>query len=154
LAEDSAQIMSAKLFKEFCVPYDKKLYETFGQGGRACHMCGDSTHLHQALKKDLHITSFDIFGYLVPPRVAAANLGGKTLLWGNINPMLMKDGTRDEVKQAAWECLEALAPCGGFMLGDGANVCPGTPLENFQAIMDAAVEYGLGEDHVSLANHH
>ena len=144
LAEDSAQIMSAKLFKEFCVPYDKMLFEKFGRAGRAIHMCGDSTHLHQALKQDLHMTSFDIFGYLVPPRFAAAILGGKTLLWGNINPMLMKDGAREEVKQAAWECLEAMAPCGGFMLGDGANVCPGTPLQNFQAIMEAAEEYGLG----------
>jgi uroporphyrinogen-III decarboxylase len=65
-------------------------------------------------------------------------------LWGNINPMLMKDGSRAEVKQAAWECLTEMAPCGGFMLGDGANVCPGTPLESFQAIMEAAEEYGLG----------
>ena len=144
LAEDSAQIMSAKLFKEFCVPYDKILFERFGRGGRACHMCGDSTHLHQALKEDLQITSFDVFGYLVPPRVAAENLGGTTLLWGNVNPMLMKDGTREEVKQAAWGCLEALALCGGFMLGDGANICPGTPLDSFQAMMDAAIEYGLG----------
>ena len=56
--------------------------------------------------------------------------------------MLMKDGSREEVKQAARECLEAMAPCGGFMLGDGANVCPGTPLESFRAIMEAAEEYG------------
>ena len=93
------------------------------------------------------MTQFDIFGYLVPPKVAAANLGGTTLLWGNINPMLIKDGTRAEVKQAARECLEAMAPCGGFMLGDGANVCPGTPLEAFQAVMEAAEEYGLPGEH-------
>jgi uroporphyrinogen-III decarboxylase len=144
LAEDSAQIMSAKLFKQFCVPYASQLFERFGPGGRAVHMCGDSTHLHQVLKSDMKMTQFDIFGYLVPPKVAAANLGGSTLLWGNINPMLMKDGPQDEVKQAALECLEAMAPCGGFMLGDGANVCPGTPLDSFQTIMQAAEEFGLG----------
>jgi len=90
-------------------------------------MCGDSTHLHNALVNDLQMTHFDIFGYLVPPKVAATNLGKNILLWGNINPMLMLNGTKEQVKQAAMECLEALAPCGGFMLGDGANVCPGTP---------------------------
>jgi uroporphyrinogen-III decarboxylase len=57
--------------------------------------------------------------------------------------MLMLEGTREQVKQAALECLQAMAPCGGFMLGDGANVCPGTPLQSFQAIMEAAEEYGL-----------
>ena len=90
------------------------------------------------------MTQFDVFGYTVPPKVAAANLGGTTLLWGNINPMLMKDGSRAEVKQAALECLTEMGPGGGLMLGDGANVCPGTPLESFQAIMEAAVEYGRG----------
>ncbi len=147
LAEDSAQVMSSKLFKEFCIPYTGAMFAEFGKGlkfGRGIHMCGDSTHLHKALKDDLKMTSFDIFGYLVPPRVAAANLGGNILLWGNINPMLMLEGTPQEVKQAARECIDAMGPCGGFMLGDGANVCPGTPLASFQAIMEAAVEYGLG----------
>ena len=147
LAEDSAQIMSSGLFKEFCLPYTGAMFERFGRGlkyGRGIHMCGDSTHLHRALRDDLKMTHFDIFGYLVPPQVAAANLGRNILLWGNINPMLMLGGTRDEVKQAAWECLQAMAPCGGLMLGDGANVCPGTPLQSFQAIMEAAEEYGLG----------
>jgi hypothetical protein len=36
-----------------------------------------------------------------------------------------------------------MGPGGGFMLGDGANVCPGTPRASFQAIMSAAEEYGL-----------
>jgi Uroporphyrinogen decarboxylase (URO-D) len=143
-AEDSAQIMSAQMFKDFCVPYAAMLFERFGPGGRAVHMCGNSTHLHQALKADMKMTQFDIFGYLVPPKVAAANLGGSTLLWGNINPMLMLEGSPEEVQQAAWECIDAMGPCGGFMLGDGANVCPGTPLQSFQAIMRAAEEYGLG----------
>jgi len=146
LAEDSAQVMSAEMFKEFCVPYDNLLYETFGSGladGRGMHMCGRSAHLHQALVEEERITSFNIFGYQVPPQVAAENLGGKMLLWGNVNPMLMLNGSKDEVKAAARECLEALAPCGGFMLGDGANVCPGTPLANLAALTEAAEEYGL-----------
>ena len=79
----------------------------------------------------------------VPPRVAAQNLGGRALLWGNVNPMLMLAGSKAEVKQACLQCLEAMAPGGGFMLGDGANVCPGTPLENLVVFTEAAEEYGL-----------
>jgi len=146
LAEDTAQAMSAAQFREFCVPYTGKLFDTFGQGfanGRGLHMCGQSTHLHQSLVEDLRITSFDIFGYVVEPQVAARNLGGRMHLWGNINPMLMLNGTRAEVKAAALAALEALAPCGGFRLGDGANVCPGTPLGNLAVLTEAAEEYGL-----------
>jgi uroporphyrinogen-III decarboxylase len=144
LGEDSAQIMSPKLFKEFCVPYSRAIFDRFGRKERAVHMCGNSAHLHQALKEDLKMTTFSLFGYLVPPKVAAANLKG-IRLQGNLNPMLMKDGTPQQVKQAARECIEALAPGGGHMLSDGANVCPGTPLANFRAIMEATEEFRLGD---------
>ena len=146
LAEDCAQIMSPELFREFVVPYDKMIYDAFAPDpgdARGMHMCGVSTHLHDALVNDLRITNFNLFGYQVPPRVAAANLGGKMLLSGNINPMLMLTGTHADVKAAAREALEALAPCGGFLLSDGANVCPGTPLENLAALTQAAEDYGL-----------
>lgn len=146
LAEDTATAMSADAFREFCVPYASRLFDTFGAGmpaGRGVHMCGRSTHLHHALVHDLRATSLDLFGYEVTPEEAAANLGGRMWLWGNINPMLMRNGSRTEVKAAALSALEALAPCGGFMLGDGANVCPGTPLANLAALGEAAEEYGL-----------
>jgi len=144
LAEDSAQIMSSALFKEFCVPYSRAIFERFGRVERAIHMCGNSAHLLQALRDDMKMNTFILFGYLVPPKVAAANLGGVSRMMGNIDPMLMKDGNYQQVKQAALECIEAIGPSGGFMLGDGANVCPGTPLQSFKAIMEAAEEYGLG----------
>jgi uroporphyrinogen decarboxylase len=148
LAEDSSQIMSARMFQEFTLPYTRRMYDTFGQGladGRGMHMCGNSTHLHQALIEDARITSFNVFGYQTAPQVVAHNMGGRVYLWGNVSPMLMLNGTKAEVKAAAKACLEALAPCGGFVLGDGANVCPGTPLENLAALTEAAEEYGRPE---------
>ncbi len=145
IAEDSSQIMSAQMFREFVVPCDNQLYEAFGRDladGRGMHMCGISTHLHRALMEDERITSFNVFGYQVPPRVAAANLRGARL-WGNVNPMLMLNGSKAEVKQACLDCLAAMAPGGGFMLGDGANVCPSTPLENLVVFTEAAEAYGM-----------
>ena len=146
LAEDTAQIMSPEMFREFVVPYTGRLFDTFGSEfryGRGLHMCGQSTHLHRVLVDDLRISSFDIFGYTVDPGDAAENMGGRVLLWGNINPMLMLDGTPNDVRRASRVALDALAPCGGFLLGDGANVCPGTPLENLAALTEASEEYGL-----------
>jgi hypothetical protein len=146
IAEDTAQVMSPEMFLEFCVPYTAELFDTFGAGlrnGRGMHMCGQSAHLHKVLVDDLRISSFDIFGYQVEPATAARNLGGRMYLWGNVNPMLMLNGTRDQVRQAALDALAAMAPCGGLMLGDGANVCPGTPLANLAALTEASEEYGL-----------
>jgi hypothetical protein len=33
---------------------------------------------------------------------------------------------------------------GSLLLGDGANVCPGTPLAALRAVKAAAEEYGTG----------
>ena len=137
------------MFREFCVPYTGALYDRFGAGlkdGRGMHMCGDSTHLHDVLRDELRISSFNTFGYLVPPEAAARNLGSsEILLWGNIDPMLMLNGSKEDVKSAAMTALKAMAPCGALMLGDGANVCPGTPLENLVALTEASEEYGKPE---------
>lgn len=142
IAEDTATAMSPAMFREFCVPYTARLFSELGNGARGIHMCGPSTHLHGVLRDELRITSLDLFGYVVNPADAARNLGGRVRLWGNISPMLMLTGSRTQVKQAAHDALAAMAPCGGLMLGDGANVCPGTPLANLAALSEAAVEYG------------
>ena len=145
LAEDTATILSPDSYREFVLPYDLRLYTALGGNSpqtRGMHMCGDSLHLHKILVEEEGITSFDIFGYQVPPQMAARNMGGKVKLWGNINPMLMLNGAKAEVKAEALAALTAMAPCGGLLLGDGANVCPGTPLENLAALTEAAEEYG------------
>lgn len=147
LAEDAAQIMSLEQFRQFCVPYDLQFYQAMGGHtafGRGMHMCGRSSHLYPAFA-DLGITQFDLFGYQVPPEVVAEKLGGKMLLWGNLNPMMMLKASPAQVKAEALAALEALAPCGGLLLGDGANICPGTPPENLAAVTEAAEEYGLPE---------
>ena len=150
LAEDAAQVMSAQMFKEFCVPYDDMMWQRFGKGlkdGRGMHMCGNSNHLLESLKNDAKISSFNFFGYLADVKKVAEIFGGDVYLWGNISPMLMLRESKQDVKQKALDCLSVLAPCGGLMLGDGANVCPGTPVENLAALTEAAIEYGLPDNH-------
>jgi uroporphyrinogen-III decarboxylase len=151
LAEDSSTIMSPEMFREFVAPYDKILYSRFGKQIRGMHMCGPSLHLHEVLVNDLAITAFDVFGYQVKPWDIARTMGGKVHLWGNINPMLMLSGSREEVYREVMMTLEHLGPVGGFMLGDGANVCPNTPLENINALVEASEEYAASHPELFTA---
>lgn len=146
LADDSAAILSARMYRDIAMPYTKYMFDRYGADykfGRNMHICGAAEHLLDILADDLQITSFDVFGYQIPPKVAAKKLGGKVYLWGNINPMLVKDGKKSEVMAACTEALEAMAPCGGFVLGDGANICPGSPLENLAVFVEASQKYGV-----------
>ncbi|MCL5074482.1 MAG: uroporphyrinogen decarboxylase family protein [Chloroflexi bacterium] len=141
LAEDSAQIISPNLFEEFCVPFAWRLYDTF-PGERTMHMCGRSNHLHRSLLEDVRVTYFSGFGSVVRPEEIALTLGGRMLLRGNIDCVLLKDGTSEQVRAAARHCLQTLAPLGGYVVCDGYNIAPGTPLENLWAIKDEVAAYG------------
>jgi uroporphyrinogen-III decarboxylase len=141
IAEDSSTIMPAEMFLEFAAPYDRQLYERFGQKHRGMHMCGPSSHLHAALVGELRINSFDSFGYQSSPEYTAKSMGGRVRLMGNINPMLMLSGSADVVRAEVMRTLEQLGPLPGYILSDGANICPKTPLSNINAVAEAACEY-------------
>jgi uroporphyrinogen-III decarboxylase len=141
IAEDSSTIMAADMFREFVIPYDKQLYDRFGKKCRSMHMCGPSEHLHGALVDELGITDFAAFGYQSTPEYTARSMGGRVRLIGNRHPMLMLSGTREEVRGEVMRTLEHLGPLPGYILSDGANVCPGTPVENINALVETAFEY-------------
>jgi uroporphyrinogen-III decarboxylase len=142
LAEDAAQLVSAAMFDEFCLPYARRLYAAF-PGERSMHMCGHCQHLHQTLVNQLGITYFSGFGSVVSPEQIAKTMGGRVLLRGNVDCLLLRQGTPSEVRLAARRCLENLAPAGGYVLCDGFNVAPGTPVNNLWALKEAAGAYGL-----------
>lgn len=125
LGDDAGQLLSKSLFREFDLPYLRQLYETFG-GGRQIHMCGNCRHLLDILADELRITRFNGFGFPLAPEDVAAKMSGKVVLVGNVNPMLIQDGTEDEIEQACFRCLHALAPAGGYILQDGNNITPQT----------------------------
>ena len=141
IAEDSSTVLSPEMFREFVVPYDRMLFDRYGRKTRGIHMCGPSLHLHESLVQDLDITHFSLFGYIVQPEDIARTMGNRVRLQGNINPMLMLSGSRDEVVAEVRRTLEVLGPVNGFELTDGANVCPGTSFENLNALVETSEAY-------------
>jgi uroporphyrinogen-III decarboxylase len=91
---------------------------------------------------DLRIHEFQGFGYKVDLDHIASVMGGKVVLLGNVNPMLIHSGTPAQVREATRRVIEALAPKKGFIVQDGNNIPPGSPLANISAMMEAAEIYG------------
>jgi uroporphyrinogen-III decarboxylase len=144
IAEDAAQVISRDDFVKRVAPYDLMFYGRYGEimnGVRGMHMCGNSSHLLDILADVLKITHFSLFGYMVDLDKIKDTMGGKVMLTGNINPMKMLQGTAADVREDCFKVMDKLAPCGGFMLSDGANVCPGAPLENINAVVEASELY-------------
>ena len=146
IAEDAAQVISRNDFIKHVAPYDLMLYGRYGNvfnGTRGMHMCGNSTYLLDILADVLKITHFSLFGYMVDLEKVKEAMGGRVTLTGNINPMKMLSGTADEIKEDCYNIMRILAPCGGIALCDGANVCPGTPLDNLNALVEASEAFAL-----------
>ncbi|MBL8133441.1 MAG: hypothetical protein JNL42_16390 [Anaerolineae bacterium] len=139
--DDLAVSLSAETYRDLVLPFEQRLRFNF-DGYLSLHMCGKSDHLLEIFRDDLKINELQGFGYQVSLDRIASVLAGRVVLIGNINPMLIHDGTPEQVRQAARQVIEKLAPSRGLILQDGNNIPPGSPLENINAMMEAAETYG------------
>ncbi|RJP63199.1 MAG: hypothetical protein C4539_16630 [Ignavibacteriales bacterium] len=137
--DDFAVSLSEEQFREIVLPFEKRLRDNF-DGYLSLHMCGKSDHLLKVFRDDLRINELQGFGYQVDLDYIAEVMGGKVVLVGNVNPMLIYSGTPEQIKLECKKVIGKLAPYKGFILQDGSNIPPGTPIENINAMMLAAID--------------
>ena len=139
--DDLAASLSADAFREFALPYNQRLSQHF-DGRLSLHMCGKTDHLLEIFRDDLKINELQGFGYQVSLDRIGQVMGGRVVLIGNINPMLIRNGTPEQVREATRQVIEKLAAYRGLIIQDGNNIPPDAPLENINAMMEAAELYG------------
>jgi uroporphyrinogen-III decarboxylase len=139
--DDLAVNLSEQHFREFALPYNKQLRFHF-DGWLLLHMCGKADHLLKIFVDELKIHEFQGYGYQVDLDKVAAIMGGKVVLTGNVNPMLIHAGTPEMVREATRRVIEKLGPYGGVIIQDGSNIPPGTPIANINAMTEAAEIFG------------
>jgi uroporphyrinogen decarboxylase len=139
--DDLAVSLSAETYRDLVLPFEKELRFHF-DGRLSLHMCGATDHLLEIFAEDLAIHEFQGFGYQVNLHHVGQVMGGRIVLLGNVNPMLIHTGTPVEVREATRKVIEVLGPYRGLIIQDGNNIPPGSPLENINAMMEAAELYG------------
>lgn len=143
-SDDLAVSLSRDMFERLVLPHDRRLRDHFG-GRIAFHMCGKSDHLLEVFRDGLRIDEFQGFGWAVDLDRIAEVMGGRVVLAGNVDPRLIHSGTPDEVRAATRRVIGKLASVRGFIVQDGNNIPPGSPVENINAMMEAAERYGRYE---------
>ncbi|MCX8011369.1 MAG: uroporphyrinogen decarboxylase family protein, partial [Ignavibacteria bacterium] len=142
--DDLAVSLSEEQYYDIVLPYEKKLRFHF-DGYISLHMCGKSDHLLKIFVDELKINELQGFGYQVNLDYISEVMGGKVVLIGNVNPMLIYSGTPDDVKFATRHVINKLAHKKGLIIQDGNNIPPGAPIQNINAMMEAAEEFGRYE---------
>ncbi len=139
--DDLAVSLSAQTYRHLVLPFEQRLRFHF-DGYVSLHMCGKTDHMLEIFVDDLKINELQGFGWQVNLDRVASVLGGQVVLLGNVNPMLIHSGTPEQVREAVRQIIEKLGHYGGLIIQDGNNIPPGSPLENINAMMEAAERYG------------
>lgn len=138
--DDLAAYLSPETYAELVLPYEKKLRLHF-DGWVSMHMCGHTNHLLHIFANEVQIKEYQGFGWEVDLDLIGQVMGGRVVLDGNVSPLTIANGTPGQVKDETHRVLEKLAPYGGLIIQDGNNIAPGSPVENINAMMQAAQEY-------------
>ena len=68
--------------------------------------------------------------------------GDRLALLGNIDVDLLTRGSPDEVRAQVRQCIQEVAPGGGFAIGSSNSIPDYVPLENYRALVEASLEFG------------
>jgi len=131
----SGDLISPTQYLEFVAPHHREL-AAGTERPLITHLCGNiSRHLPHLASAGFCGVSFDAKTDI---HAARTHLKGKTALIGYVPTSLLRDGSPDEVRLAARQCLAE----GVDALNAGCAVAPDTPLNNVRAMIAAAQRLG------------
>lgn len=139
---DAGEMMSARAFQEFVVPYYNRLWEQY-PGPRIFHMCGKINHLLEVIRDDMKVERHDGFGFPVDRQLLAEKWAGRMAFRGGPHPMLIHDGPAEIITAECESYLRSAGHQGGFFLAEGFGLMPGTPPEHIDAMVAASKRVGV-----------
>ncbi|HSB69521.1 MAG TPA: MtaA/CmuA family methyltransferase [Candidatus Methylomirabilis sp.] len=129
----SGDLISPAQYLEHVAPFHRELMAGTDRPV-ITHICGNiSRHLPHLASAGFRGVSFDAKTDI---QAARTHLKGKAALIGYVPTSLLRDGSPEEVRTAARQCLTE----GVDALNAGCAVAPDTPLENIRAMIEAAQE--------------
>ncbi len=142
-ADDSIELLSPDTYRRLVLPYHQRYFEQFSAGGpNSIHLCGRASQHFKTLRDELNIQAFDT-GFPTDLAACRRELGPGVQLRGNIHPELLRQGPPEAIRQAVKSLLQSGVKEGGrFILCEGNNVAPHTPVENMRVMYEAGREYG------------
>ncbi|MEN6643260.1 MAG: uroporphyrinogen decarboxylase family protein [Armatimonadia bacterium] len=143
MADDAIQMLSPAHYREFVLPYHKRLVERFGaEGPNSIHLCGDATRHFKTIRDELKVMSFDT-GFPVDHGWLREELGPEVTIYGGPHVELVLRGPVEAIVAETRRILGSGIMAGGkFVLREGNNLAPFTPPEHVRAMYEACREFG------------
>jgi uroporphyrinogen decarboxylase len=135
-------VCSPATYEEFCLPYEKQMVERCKQIGipYSIHICGQTEPIiTKWLEAGAPIWEID---HKTDFAKARELTGDQVTIIGNLDTWEMVSGTPKTVLEAAEAIINICRPDCGLILSSGCLLARNTPVENLQALSDAAREFG------------
>lgn len=138
------QVVSPSTYFDWTFPYEKKLMESLKPLGFpiSIHICGNATPiLAGMIETGAHMIEVDELSDFNRACTACA---GKAALLGPVSPSNMVFKSYSEVTEEARRAIQAARQAGtALILGAGCSMAGDTPFESIDAVISAALEYGV-----------
>lgn len=133
IAEPMASLLSPKACRTFCTPYICEIFQAISIPG-VLHVCGNTdNHTLVLLETGAQALSIDWCTNL-PDCLALSP--DDVVIMGNISPMLLWEGSLDEVREQTLLLLEQTRNYKNFVMATGCQVPFDAPRENVQLFVD------------------
>ena len=140
IAEPVASLLSPKKFNEFCGIYLKSIFSSVEVPG-FLHVCGKTLkHTKSLVETGAQVLSID---YVTDIEKCIRIVPDDVVIMGNINPMLLKYGDKQEIIKEAIKINEACKNYKNFIFSTGCMLPPNTPYKNVQLAIDETKKFKI-----------
>jgi uroporphyrinogen decarboxylase len=145
-ATETNQLISAKQFEEFALPSLKEVQEkvlSLGYKTTFIHICGEqNANLPYWSQVDFGDPGIISIGHEVKLETAAKYFPDD-IIYGNLDPAIIQNGTPEEVYEATKKVVEEGKKIeGGYIFSPGCDLPPRSPVENLRMMTQAVNDYG------------
>jgi uroporphyrinogen-III decarboxylase len=139
----SSTVISPKIFKNFCLPYDRVLHDALHAVGHkvAYHTCGGMMPILELIVENgcdaaETLSPAGVGGDAIPAEIKR-RIGGQVCLIGGMDQVnILSMGAPEEIRLETRRLFEALGPGGGYILSACDHFFD-APVENLRAFAEA-----------------
>ncbi len=142
-ADDSIALISTEMYRQHVLPHHRTLCDAMSDEQPRCiHLCGNATRHFKTIRDELNVMQFDT-GFPVDFAALRRELGPEVRIQGGPHVELLLTATPDQVRDETRRIMTSGVLEGGlFVLREGNNLAPCTPLENTEKMYHTGRELG------------
>ncbi|MEM2514061.1 MAG: uroporphyrinogen decarboxylase family protein [Candidatus Bathyarchaeia archaeon] len=141
LADDHSGYLNRRMYEEFALPYNLRLYERYGKQHRGLHMDSRMDHIADIIVNVYKVNYVDV-GVENDLSILVENFNGKVVFNGNADWRVLIGGSRERIRKEVERCIYVAASAGGYIFDNGGETYVGVPPENLRYEVEYAKRVG------------